>query len=125
MATRVWNDETEAEVWMVEPRLSKDDFGATDSSDTETTISSMETIESAEVADYFCVRHGRAFPMYDDLPLALPADQGEMYRLKIQHMAIKKLVGGALDSIIESQLAPSFDGRRRCVLDIRTQGGIW
>ncbi|CAE7136617.1 unnamed protein product [Rhizoctonia solani] len=124
MATRIWDDETEAEVWMVQPRCSKDDL-ATDSSDTETTISSMETIESVELADYFCVRHGRAFPIYDDLPLALPADQGEIYRLKIQHMAIKKLVGDALDPMIEAQLAPSLDGRRKSVLDIRTQSGIW
>ncbi|KDN44309.1 hypothetical protein RSAG8_05573, partial [Rhizoctonia solani AG-8 WAC10335] len=63
--------------------------------------------------------------MYDDLPLALPADQGEIYRLKIQHLAIKKLVGDALDHVIEAQLAPSLDGRRKCVLDIRTQSGLW
>ncbi|CUA77066.1 hypothetical protein RSOLAG22IIIB_06479 [Rhizoctonia solani] len=125
MATRVRDDETEAEVWMVEPGFPRDDYAATDSSDTETTISSMDTIESTEVADYFCVRHGRAFPVYDDLPLALPADQGEIYRLKIQHTAINKLIGGALDPIIEMQLAPSLDGRRKCVLDIRTQSGIW
>ncbi|KAG8732316.1 hypothetical protein FRC11_014445 [Ceratobasidium sp. 423] len=124
MATRVWDDETEAEVWMVEPGFSTH-IGFSDSSDSETTISSMETIDSAEVADYFRVKHGRAFPMYDDLPLALPADQGEVYRLKIQHMAVKKLIADGLDSVIEAQLAPSFDGRRKCVLDIRTQSGIW
>ncbi|KAH7337805.1 hypothetical protein B0J17DRAFT_573012, partial [Rhizoctonia solani] len=75
--------------------------------------------------DYFRVSHGRAFPMYDELPMTLPADQGEIYRLKIQHMAIKKLVGDALDPIVEAQLAPSLDARRKCVLDIRTQSGLW
>ncbi|CAE6388092.1 unnamed protein product [Rhizoctonia solani] len=145
MTTLAWNDETESEVWMVEPGLSNKDTGldSTCSSDSETTMSSMETIQSTEVAgesnfsqtvilftqirslDFFRIIHGRAFPIYDDLPMALPADQGEIYRLKIQHTAIKKLVGNALDSVIEAHLAPSPDGRRKQVLDIRTQSGLW
>lgn len=57
--------------------------------------------------------------------MALPADPDEIYRLKIQHIALKKVVGGALDTLIEAQLAPSPDGRRKCILDVRTQSGIW
>jgi hypothetical protein len=63
--------------------------------------------------------------MYDDLPMSLPADLEEMRRLKIQHLAIKKLVGDALDDVIEARLAPSLDGRRKQVLDVRTQSGVW
>jgi hypothetical protein len=57
--------------------------------------------------------------------MALPADQGEIHRLKIQHAAVKKVVGDGLDSLIEAHLAPSSDGRRKQVLDIRTQCGLW
>ncbi|CAE6388069.1 unnamed protein product [Rhizoctonia solani] len=127
MATHVWDDETEADVWMIEPGFSSKDTGlsSTYSSDSETTASSAETIQSIEAADYFRIEHGRAFPIYDNLPMSLPTDQGEMRRLKIQHMAIKKLVGDALDCLVEAHLAPSPDGRRKQVLDIRTQSGIW
>ncbi|CAE6441229.1 unnamed protein product [Rhizoctonia solani] len=127
MAARIWDDETEGDVWVIEPGVShKDtDLNSTYSSDSETTVNSAETIQSMEAADYFRVEHGRAFPMYDDLPMSLPADLEEMRRLKIQHLAIKKLVGDALDDVIEARLAPSLDGRRKQVLDVRTQSGVW
>ncbi|KAF8717467.1 Methyltransferase domain, partial [Rhizoctonia solani] len=127
MSARVWDDETEAEVWIVEPGFLDKDPSLDDlySSDSETTISSTDTIQSIDAPDYFRVSHGRAFPIYDDLPMALPADQGEIYRLRLQHMAIKKLVGKALDSIIEVHLTPSPDGRRKRILDVRTQSGLW
>lgn len=143
MATHVWDDETEGGVWVVEPGLHTKDCESAYSSDSDATLSSMETIDSTEAAgapnfnyrhwmyltrfyaDYFRVEYGRAFPMYEELPMALPADQAEIYRLKIQHLALKKLVGNALDAAIEAQLAPSSDGRQKCILDVRTQSGIW
>jgi hypothetical protein len=63
--------------------------------------------------------------MYEELPMALPADSGEIHRLQIQHLALKILVGDALDGTIAAHIAPSPDGRRRRVLDVRTQSGIW
>ncbi|GAB1520490.1 hypothetical protein RhiTH_003567 [Rhizoctonia solani] len=127
MATPSWDEETAAEIWVVEPGVVYKDTGpsVTYSSDSEGTMSSAETIQSIEVADYFRIEHGRAFPVSDDLPMALPADHGEMRRLKIQHITIKRLVGNILDHLIEAHLAPSPDGRRKQVLDIRTQSGIW
>ncbi|CEL58727.1 hypothetical protein RSOLAG1IB_08773 [Rhizoctonia solani AG-1 IB] len=127
MTTRAWDEETESEVWIVEPELLNKDpsLDSAYSSDSEATINSMETIQSTDVIDFFRVSHGRAFPIYDGLPMALPADQGEIHRLKIQHAAVKKVVGDSLDSLIEAHLAPGSDGRRKQVLDIRTQCGLW
>ncbi|KAG9128439.1 hypothetical protein FRC07_012547 [Ceratobasidium sp. 392] len=128
MATRMWDDTTEGDVWYVEPGVSpKDCLSASYnySSDTDSTIDTMETIESAELGDFFRVEHGRAFPIYEELPMALPTDAGEIHRLQIQHTALKLLVGDTLDTIMEVHLAPSPGGRRKRVLDVRTQTGLW
>lgn len=145
MATHKWDDITEGDVWVVEPSLDAKDSGpgCSYSSDTDSTIDTMETIDSEDIGGtgavaycrmnvythlitaFFRVEYGRAFPAYEELPIALPADMEEISRLQIQHDGIKKLVGGALDATIAAQLAPSSDGRRRCVLDVRTQAGIW
>lgn len=127
MATHKWDDITEGDVWVVEPSLDAKDSGpgCSYSSDTDSTIDTMETIDSEDIGAFFRVEYGRAFPAYEELPIALPADMEEISRLQIQHDGIKKLVGGALDATIAAQLAPSSDGRRRCVLDVRTQAGIW
>ncbi|QRW13166.1 methyltransferase domain protein [Ceratobasidium sp. AG-Ba] len=127
-ATRAWDDATEAEVWYVEPETaSKDGYpvGYTYPSDTESTTDTMETIRSNEVGDFFRVEHGRAFPMYDELPMALPSDIGEIRRLQIQYTAIKMLIGDTFDTIMDTHLAPSPDQRRKQVLDVRTQTGLW
>ncbi|KAG9090833.1 hypothetical protein FRC06_000863 [Ceratobasidium sp. 370] len=128
MASHMWNDATEGDVWYVEPgTVTKDSYPAscTYSSDTDSTIATMETIESNELASFFRVEYGRAFPVYEELPLVLPSDAGEIHRLQIQHTALKLLVGDALDSVLEAHLAPSLDGRQRRVLDVRTQTGLW
>ncbi|KAG9093207.1 hypothetical protein FRC07_011516 [Ceratobasidium sp. 392] len=128
MATRMWDDDTEGEVWYVEPGAAKDDnlpASCMSSSDTESTIDTMETVRSNELNDYFRIEHGRAFPAYEELPMALPTDAGEIHRQQIQHTALKLLVGDTLDRVIEAHLAPSPNGKRRCVLDVRTQAGLW
>jgi hypothetical protein len=51
MTTRVWNGDTEGDVWIVEPADSKDPQpNGTYSSDTDSSIDTMETIHSSEVA---------------------------------------------------------------------------
>jgi hypothetical protein len=51
MATRIWNDDTEGDVWIVEPADPRDlQSSCTYSSDTDSTTDTMETIQSAEVA---------------------------------------------------------------------------
>jgi hypothetical protein len=52
MAARIWDDETEGDVWVIEPGVShKDtDLNSTYSSDSETTVNSAETIQSMEAA---------------------------------------------------------------------------
>ncbi|KAG8743091.1 hypothetical protein FRC10_000391 [Ceratobasidium sp. 414] len=128
MATHMWNDATEGDVWYVEPETSTKDCcpaGYTYSSDTDSTVATMETIESSELGEFFRVEYGRAFPIYEELPMALPSDAGEIHRLQIQHTALKLLVGDALDSILEAHLRPGPDGRQKRVLDVRTQTGLW
>jgi hypothetical protein len=51
MATRAWDEETESEVWIVEPELLNKDpsLDSAYSSDSEATINSMETIQSTDV----------------------------------------------------------------------------
>ncbi|QRV98583.1 methyltransferase domain protein [Ceratobasidium sp. AG-Ba] len=126
MATRIWDDVTEGEIWHVEPVIpGRGDVCNHPSSDTDSTASTLETVESSELSAYFRMEHGRAFPIYEELPLTFPSDVDEIRRLKIQHAALKLVVGDALDGIVMAQLLPSPDGRRKQILDIRTQTGIW
>ncbi|KAG8701153.1 hypothetical protein FRC08_004247 [Ceratobasidium sp. 394] len=128
MATRMWNAATEGDVWFVEPENATEDeqsSGYSCASDTDSTTATMETIESNEVEGFFREEYGRAFPIYEELPMALPSDAGEIHRLQIQHSALKLLVGDTLDRTLEAHLVSSPDGRRRRVLDVRTQTGLW
>ncbi|KAG9093580.1 hypothetical protein FRC06_011456 [Ceratobasidium sp. 370] len=127
MATRVWDDDTEGDVWVVEPETSTQD-SETDyisSSDTDLTEDTATTIQSTDVPTYFRVEYGRAFPAYEGIPMVLPADSDEMRRIRIQHFAIKRVAGATLDEIISAHLLANPDGRRKKVLDVRTQTGIW
>jgi hypothetical protein len=47
MATHMWDDVTEGDVWIVEPGSMKDFHPS--SSDTDSTIDTMETIDSADL----------------------------------------------------------------------------
>ena len=50
MATHKWDDITEGDVWVVEPGLDAKDLGSgCCSSDTDSTVDTMETIDSKDV----------------------------------------------------------------------------
>ncbi|KAG8762092.1 hypothetical protein FRC12_009190 [Ceratobasidium sp. 428] len=143
MATRMWDDSTEGEVWLVEPELETQDYETDYAtlSDTDSSVDTLATIESADVASecdllmwlidlivgsaFFRIEHGRAFSAYEGVPMVLPTDSAEIRRLRVQHLAIKLIMGGTLDEIISTHLTLSSDGRRKSVLDVRTQTGMW
>ncbi|KAG9093579.1 hypothetical protein FRC06_011455, partial [Ceratobasidium sp. 370] len=85
----------------------------------------MTTIQSKDVPAYFRVEYGRAFPAYEGIPMVFPADTDEIRRLRTQHFAVKLVAGETLDDIISAHLSSNSDGRRKQVLDVRTQTGIW
>ncbi|KAG8735907.1 hypothetical protein FRC10_010019 [Ceratobasidium sp. 414] len=125
MATRVWDDDTEGEVWVVESADSESD--SISSWDTDSTMDTMSTIQSkdAPATAYFRVEYGRAFPAHEGIPMVFPSDNGEMRRLRTQHLAVKLVAGETLDEIVSAHLSSNLDGRRKRVLDVRTQTGIW
>ncbi|KAG9078535.1 hypothetical protein FRC06_008315, partial [Ceratobasidium sp. 370] len=126
MAIRVWDDATEGYVWVVESEVTTQDSDSYISSDdTDSTADTTTTIQSEDVPAYFRVEYGRAFPAYEGIPMVLPTDNDEMRRLRIQHLAVKLVTGKTLDDIILAHLSSNSAGRRKKVLDVRTQTGIW
>ncbi|KAG9078536.1 hypothetical protein FRC06_008316 [Ceratobasidium sp. 370] len=127
MATRMWDDATEGEVWLVEPTTETEDSesDSISSCDTNSTADTATTIQSTDVHTFFRLEYGRAFPAYDGIPMVLPADNDEMRRLRTQHFAVKLVAGDTLDEIVLAHLLANPDGRRKSVLDVRTQTGIW
>ncbi|KAG8695103.1 hypothetical protein FRC08_008036 [Ceratobasidium sp. 394] len=123
----MWDDATEGEVWLVEPATETDgsESDCPSSCDTDSTADTMTTIQSMDVHTFFRIEHGRAFSAYEGIPMVFPADNDEIRRLRIQHHAIKLVAGETLDDIILDQLLFHLDGRRKRVLDVRTQTGIW
>ncbi|KAG8716004.1 hypothetical protein FRC09_016122 [Ceratobasidium sp. 395] len=127
MAMRIWDDSTEGEVWLVNPELESKDYETdyTSTSDTDSSADTLATIESTDAPAFFRIEHGRAFSSYEGVPMVLPTDNGEIRRLRTQHLAVKLMIGGALDEVVRAHLTPSLDGRRKSILDVRTQAGIW
>ncbi|QRV80051.1 methyltransferase domain protein [Ceratobasidium sp. AG-Ba] len=127
MATRIWNEATEGVVWVVDPAADAREYDTDSSyvSDTDSSIDSMTTIQSNDVSTFFRYENGRAYPSYEGVPMVLPADQGEIRRLRIQHLAVKLVVGNPLDELIAKHLASCPEERRKSVLDVRTQTGLW
>ncbi|KAG9084965.1 hypothetical protein FRC07_013498, partial [Ceratobasidium sp. 392] len=128
MAARMWDDETDGEVWLAAPgaeiRDHETDYAAT-SSDTDSTADTMSTIESTDAPTFFRIEFGRAFPAYEGIPMVLPADGGEIRRLRIQHLAVQLVSRETLGEIISAHLSSNGDGRQIRILDVRTQTGMW
>ncbi|KAG8695105.1 hypothetical protein FRC08_008038 [Ceratobasidium sp. 394] len=127
MATRVWDGTTEGDVWVVDSEMSTQDSESDylSSCETDSTVDSTTTIQSTDIHTFFRVEHGRAFSAYEGIPMVLPTDNEEIRRLQIQHHAVKLVAGEALDEIILTHLSANSDGRRKRVLDVRTQTGMW
>ncbi|KAG8740829.1 hypothetical protein FRC10_003857 [Ceratobasidium sp. 414] len=127
MATRVWDDDTEGEVWLVQYEMSSRDpeYDSLSSCDTDSTVDTTTTIQSKDVPEYFRVEYGRAFPADEEIPMVFPSDNDEIRRLRTQHFAVKLVAGEALDEVVSAHLSSNSDGRRKKVLDVRTQTGIW
>ncbi|KAG8740828.1 hypothetical protein FRC10_003856 [Ceratobasidium sp. 414] len=123
----MWDDTTGGDVWLVEPAVETGSFASDfiSSSDTDSTADTTATIQSTEVHTFFRVEYGRAFPAYEGIPMVLPADDGEIRRLRIQHLALKLVAGEALDEIILAHLSSDPGGGQKKVLDVRTQTGMW
>ncbi|KAG8739818.1 hypothetical protein FRC10_005079 [Ceratobasidium sp. 414] len=85
----------------------------------------MTTVQSTDVHTFFRIEHGRAFPAYEGIPMVLPSDNDEIRRLRIQYLAVKLVTGDTQDEIILAHLSANPDGRRKSVLDVRTQTGMW
>ncbi|KAG9124089.1 hypothetical protein FRC07_012890 [Ceratobasidium sp. 392] len=128
MATRMWDDATEGEVWLVVPGAEDKDHEtdyAANSSDTDSTADTMSTIESTDAPTFFRIEYGRAFPAYEGIPMVLPADGAEIRRLRIQHLAVQLVSGETLGGIICAHLSSNRDRKQKRVLDVRTQTGMW
>ncbi|QRV80127.1 methyltransferase domain protein [Ceratobasidium sp. AG-Ba] len=127
MATRVWDEVTEGVVWVVDPTADAKEYDTENRrvSDTYSSVDSMITIQSNDVSSFFPYESGRAYPLYEGVPMVLPADQGEIRRLRIQHLAVKLVMGKLLDELIAKHLASCPEERRKSVLDVRTQTGLW
>ncbi|KAF8605139.1 S-adenosyl-L-methionine-dependent methyltransferase [Ceratobasidium sp. AG-I] len=74
--------------------------------------------------DYFKEINGRIFPIDDNVPRLVPADQIEVHRLDIQHTALRLLLNGNYYGPVKDVLADSA-GRRKRVLDLLTAEGNW
>ncbi|KAG8786106.1 hypothetical protein FRC12_016910 [Ceratobasidium sp. 428] len=123
----MWDNTTEGEVWLVEPGLEAKeyDFEYMSPYDTDSSADTMTTIQSTDLPTFFRVKYGRPFSAYEGVPMVLPADDDEIHRLRIQHLALKLIVGDTLDNIITAHLLLDLSGRRKRVLDVRTQTGLW
>jgi len=75
--------------------------------------------------DYFREQDNRLFPASENAPTVFPADEDEVKRLALQHHFLKLLLGKNWLGPVEDFLAPSPDGRRKRVLEIRTRAGFW
>ncbi|KAG9086797.1 hypothetical protein FRC06_002870 [Ceratobasidium sp. 370] len=93
-------------------------------SDSMSTCSSRSssTITSSEVSDFYQEKHGRVFPVDDNLPVVLPIDGPEHERLSARHRFLQLLIGsnyfGPFREVMERTPHPR-------VLDIRTSEGSW
>ncbi|KAG8681976.1 hypothetical protein FRC08_015271, partial [Ceratobasidium sp. 394] len=126
MATHIWDDVTEGDVWVIESESAPDSQSNYLSlSDTDSTADTATTIQSKDVHTFFRVEYGRAFPAYEGIPMVLPTDDDEMRRLRTQYLAVKLVVGNTLDELVSAHLSSNSDGRRKRVLDVRTQVGVW
>ncbi|KAG9088383.1 hypothetical protein FS749_002214 [Ceratobasidium sp. UAMH 11750] len=125
MATRIWDNATEGDVWVVLPEIGTQDSESEhiSSSDTDSTADTTATIQSTEV--HSKVEYGRAFPVYEGIPMVLPTDNDEIRRLRIQYFAEKLILGNTLDEIVLAHLSTKGNGKRKSVLDVRTQTGMW
>ncbi|KAF8609732.1 hypothetical protein BDV93DRAFT_404138, partial [Ceratobasidium sp. AG-I] len=73
---------------------------------------------------YFQQIHGRAFPLAQNAPLFLPADDAEVQRLDLQHTALKRILGANYYGPVKDVLSETGD-RRKQVLDLLTAEGNW
>jgi hypothetical protein len=123
----------------------EDDQSDTHSVDTTTsgfTDDSMSTLMSEEASgmslllilrqafsqifylEYFQEIHGRTFPLAQHSPLIFPADQLEVQRLDLQHMATKIILNGNYYGPVKEVLLETSE-RRKQVLDLFTAEGNW
>ncbi|CAE6430464.1 unnamed protein product [Rhizoctonia solani] len=121
MTTRYWDEDTAGEVHFVHSHSGdRSRSSGYDSDSSDDSNGSMTTIGSDEAGEYFREVYGRRFPIIDNLPLALPADNDELLRSDLRHAAVKLLMGGNQWGPIPEALSP-VSGRRRRVLDICTR----
>lgn len=75
--------------------------------------------------EYFQRLNGRMFPRDENMPIALPTDDGEVKRLTLQHIQLKLFLGGNFVGPVREILAPDTHGRQKKVLDLITAEGTW
>ncbi|KAG9099990.1 hypothetical protein FS749_016559 [Ceratobasidium sp. UAMH 11750] len=95
-------------------------------SSSSATSSSIDTLASSEVHDYFQEAHGRKFPADANIAISLPTDSIEVQRCAEQHRILKAFLGsnywGPVDQALTT--APGHNGRKK-VLDMVTAEGSW
>ncbi|KAG9074237.1 hypothetical protein FRC06_010824 [Ceratobasidium sp. 370] len=95
-------------------------------SNSSATGSSVDTLASSEVHDFFQEAHGRKFPADANVAISLPTDSVEVQRCAEQHQIIKAFLRSNYWGPVDQALAttPGQKGRKK-VLDMVTAEGSW
>ncbi|TDL27084.1 S-adenosyl-L-methionine-dependent methyltransferase [Rickenella mellea] len=99
--------------------------GGDDDTDEYDSDSSVTTINSDRIGDYFTVRHGRRFHSHGNSPYPLPSDGIEMERLRGEHDGFSLLMNGSIFFGPVNQVLANDQERRKRVLDLCTGQGVW
>ncbi|KAG8683377.1 hypothetical protein FRC09_016117 [Ceratobasidium sp. 395] len=95
-------------------------------SNSSATSSSLDTLASSEVHDYFHEAHGRMFPADVNVAISLPTDSVEVQRCAEQHQILKALLKSNYWGPVDQVLAMTHGQKeRKKVLDIVTAEGSW
>ncbi|KAG8744031.1 hypothetical protein FRC10_010920 [Ceratobasidium sp. 414] len=95
-------------------------------SNSSATGSSVDTLASSEVHDFFQEAHGRKFPADANVAISLPTDSIEVQRCAEQHQILKAFLGSNYWGPVDQVLAATHGQReRKKVLDMVTAEGSW
>ncbi|KAG9126110.1 hypothetical protein FRC07_004846 [Ceratobasidium sp. 392] len=95
-------------------------------SNSSATSSSVDTLASSEVPDYFQEAHGRMFPADANVAISLPTDSVEVQRCAEQHRILKALLRSNYWGPVEQVLSTTHGQKaRKKVLDMVTAEGSW
>ncbi|QRV93173.1 methyltransferase domain protein [Ceratobasidium sp. AG-Ba] len=95
-------------------------------SNSSASSSTVDTLASSQLPDYFTEMHGRMFPADSNVAISLPTDSIEVQRCTEQHQILKAFIGSNYWGPVEQVLATTAGQRdRKKVLDMVTAEGSW